>query len=165
MIVSIRRILSPTDFSDPSSEAQRYAVALADRLGAELHLLHVVVPPVVPFPDSSSSWTMPASGLKSQVEEAEESLSKEIVSWPEERRVVSSVITGFPVEEIKKYAEDHEIDLIVMGTHGLTGISHLMLGSVAEKLVRVATCPVLTVRPGGHQFLVDESIVASSVLA
>ncbi len=165
MIVSIRRILFPTDFSEPAAEAQKYAIALADRLGAELHLLNVIVPPVIPFPDSSTSWTMPDTGLIEQVKDAEARFSKEISLLPEERRVVSAVVTGFAVEEIVKYAEEHVIDLIVVGTHGLTGLSHLLIGSVAEKLVRVATCPVLTVRPGGHQFLIEGSQVSASALS
>lgn len=163
MNVSIRRILVPTDFSEPASEAKEYAAAIADRWGAELHLLHVVVPPVIPFPDSASSWTMPSTGLKSRVEEAEQEIRREVSTWSEERRVISTVVTGFAVEEIVKYAEEHSIDLIVVGTHGLTGISHLLIGSVAEKLVRAATCPVLTVRPGGHQFLIEASQETSSV--
>ncbi|MEI8020144.1 MAG: universal stress protein [Schlesneria sp.] len=165
MAVSIRRILFPTDFSEPSAEAQKYALTLADQFGAELHLLHVVVPPVIPFPDSSTSWTMPDVGLTEQVKGAERRFSMEIREWGEERRVVSAVITGLAVEEIVKYAEEHVIDLIVVGTHGLTGLSHLLIGSVAEKLVRVAMCPVLTVRPGGHQFLIEASKVSASSLA
>ena len=165
MIVSIRRILFPTDFSGPAAEAQKYADALVDRLGAELHLLHVVVPPVIPYPDSSTSWTMPETGLIDQVNDAKRRFAEEISSCREERKVVSSVVTGFAVEEIVKYAEEHVIDLIVVGTHGLTGLSHFLIGSVAEKLVRVATCPVLTVRPSGHQFLIEGSQVSSAALA
>lgn len=98
-----------------------------------------------------------------RVEEAEQEIRREVSTWSEERRVISTVVTGFAVEEIVKYAEEHSIDLIVVGTHGLTGISHLLIGSVAEKLVRAATCPVLTVRPGGHQFLIEASQETSSV--
>ena len=165
MIVNIRRILFPTDFSDPAREAQQYAVALADRMGAELHLLHVVVPPRIPFPDSSTSWTMPDTGLKPQIEEAERRLSQMVGSIAEGLRVVTKVTTGPAVEEIVNYGTDHEIDLMIVGTHGLTGISHLLIGSVAEKLVRVASCPVLTVRPEGHQFLLDASQATSTVPA
>ncbi len=165
MTVSIGRILFPTDFSEPAAEALKYAITLTDQFGAELHLLHVVVPPVIPFPDSSTSWTMPDMGLIDQVKDAERRFSTEIGSWEGQRQVVSAVITGFAVEEIVKYAERHVIDLIVVGTHGLTGLSHLLIGSVAEKLVRVATCPVLTVRPGGHQFLREASQVSASSLA
>ena len=154
IMISIRRILFPTDFSEAAAKAQAYATALADRFGAELHLLHVVVPPTIPFPDSATSWTMPESGLKSQIEVAEKVFSQKSADWPEELHLVTKVVTGFAVDEIVQYAEEQEIDLIVVGTHGLTGISHLLIGSVAEKLVRVSTCPVLTVHPTGHQFLI-----------
>jgi nucleotide-binding universal stress UspA family protein len=163
MIVSIRRILFPTDFSEPAAEAKNYALVLADRLGAELHLLHVVVPPGMPFPNADTSWTMPATGVKGLVKDAEQRLSEEIGTWAEARRAVSSVVTGFAVDEIVHYAEEQQIDLIVVGTHGLTGITHLLLGSVAEKLVRCAPCPVLTVHPTGHQFVLESAILAEPI--
>ena len=157
MFVSIRRILFPTDFSEPARKAQKYAMALADVFGAELHLLHVVPFAVMPFPDSSTEWALPADDLKSQVAAAEQHLAKELgPDWPEERHTVHSAVVGFAVDEIVKYAHNHEIGMIVIGTHGRTGLSHLLLGSVAEKLVRLATCPVLTVHPQGHQFLIDD---------
>ena len=162
MTISVRRILVPTDFSEPAAEAKAYATALADRLGAELHVLHVVVPPVIPFPDSASSWTMPATGLRSEVEEAKKLLREEIATSSEEQRVVSQVVTGFAVDEIVNYAEKQDIDLIVVGTHGLTGLSHLLIGSVAEKLVRTSTCPVLTVHPKGHRGRIEASQVTSA---
>ena len=156
MFVSIRRILFPTDFSEPAKEAQKYAMALADRFGAELHLLHVVPEVAMPLPDSTTSWTLPAADLKLQVEAAERQLLHDLgPDWAEERRTVQTAVVGNAVEEIVKYAKEHEIGLIVIGTHGRTGLSHLLLGSVAEKLVRLATCPVLTVHPQGHQFLSD----------
>ena len=157
MFVSIRRILFPTDFSEPAKEAQKYAMALADRFGAELHLLHVVPEVAMPLPDSTTSWTLPAADLKLQVEAAEQRLLQDLgPDWAEERRTVHTAVVGNAVEEIVKYAKEHEIGLIVIGTHGRTGLSHLLLGSVAEKLVRLATCPVLTVHPQGHQFLIDD---------
>ena len=156
MFVSIRRILFPTDFSEPAKEAQKYAMALADRFGAELHLLHVVPEVAMPLPDSTNAWTLPAADLKLQVEAAERQLLHDLgPDWAEERRTVHTAVVGNAVEEIVKYAREHEIGLIVIGTHGRTGLSHLLLGSVAEKLVRLATCPVLTVHPQGHQFLID----------
>ena len=157
MFVSIRRILFPTDFSEQAKEAQKYAMALADRFGAELHLLHVVPEVAMPLPDSTTSWTLPAADLKLQVEAAERQLLHDLgPDWAEERRTVHTAVVGNAVEEIVKYAKEHEIGLIVIGTHGRTGLSHLLLGSVAEKLVRLATCPVLTVHPQGHQFLIDD---------
>jgi universal stress protein A len=162
-MVSIGRILFPTVFIRPAAEAQKYAIALADRFGAKLHLLHVVIPPVIPFPDSATSWTMPESGLKPQIEAAKQTFLKTTAEWPEERHFTSTVTTGFAVDEITKYAKDHEIDLILAGAHGLTGITHLLIGSVAEKRIRVATYPVLTVHPMGHQFLAKTSQSATSV--
>ena len=158
MNVSIRRILFPTDFSAPAKEAQKYAMAFADRFGAELHLMHVVPDIAMPLPDSTTSWTLPAADMKLQVEAAEKQLSLELgPEWIERHRVVCKAVVGFAVEEIVEYAKKHDIELIVIGTHGRTGLSHLLLGSVAEKLVRLATCPVLTVHPQGHQFLIDDT--------
>jgi len=158
MFVSIRRILFPTDFSEPAKEAQKYAMALADRFGAELHLIHVVPEVAMPLPDSTTAWTLPAADLKLQVAAAEKRLLQDLgPDWAEERRTVHAAVVGNAVEEIVKYAKEHEIGMIVIGTHGRTGLSHLLLGSVAEKLVRLATCPVLTVHPQGHQFLIDDT--------
>jgi universal stress protein A len=140
MFVSIRRILFPTDFSAPAKEAQKYAMALADRFGAELHLLHVVPEVAMPLPDSTTAWTLPSADLKLLVEAAQKRLLVELgPDWAEERRTVHTAVVGNAVEEIVKYANEHEIGMIVIGTHGRTGLSHLLLGSVAEKLVRLAT--------------------------
>ena len=67
--------------------------------------------------------------------------------------VVRHVDTGVPFLEVIRYAREHDIDLIVLGTHGRTGLVHMLMGSVAEKIVRKAPCPVLTVRPEGHDFV------------
>jgi universal stress protein A len=151
MIVSIRRILFPTDFSGPAKGAQKYATTLAEKFGAELHALHVVPEMILPATDSYTVWTLPEGGMKAQVDAAAQQLEAEMGP---SSTAIRSVTVGFPVEEIMKYAADQEIDLIVVGTHGHTGLSHLLMGSVAEKLVRLATCPVLTVHPKGHQFVV-----------
>lgn len=153
MIVSIRRILFPTDFSKPAKEAQKYATTLAEKFGAELHVLHVVPEIILPATDTYTAWTLPEGGMKAQLESAEKQLQSEFGAIPGSR---CSVVVGFPVEETMKYAADNDVDLIVVGTHGHTGLSHLLLGSVAEKLVRLAKCPVLTVHPQGHQFVVSE---------
>ncbi len=153
MNVSIRRILFPTDFSKPAKEAQKYAVTLAEKFGAELHVIHVVPEIILPATDSYTAWTLPEGGMKAQLEAAEKQLHAEFGAIPGSRR---AVVVGFPVEETMKYAADNSIDLIVIGTHGHTGLSHLLLGSMAEKLVRLAKCPVLTVHPQGHQFVVSE---------
>lgn len=152
MIVSIRRILFPTDFSEPARHAQGYAKTLAEKFGAELHVIHVVPEVIMPATDSIAVWTLPEGSMKAQVESAERQLASVAGD-----AAIRTVTVGFPVEEIMKYAKEHSIDLLVVGTHGHTGLSHLLLGSVAEKLVRLASCPVLTVHPTGHQFVVAGS--------
>ena len=158
MFVSIRRILFPTDFSEPAKQAQQYALALADRFGAELHLLHVFPEVILPLPDAATSWTPPEAELRKHVEETNDRLLQVLgPQWAEQHCTVRTTKFGYAVDEIVKYVKEHGIDLIVIGTHGRTGLSHLLLGSVAEKLVRLATCPVLTVHPQGHQFLIDDT--------
>jgi universal stress protein A len=155
VIISIRRILFPTDFSEPANEAKQYAMSLADRFGAELHLLHVV-PLVVPYPDAASPWIMAENEMQRQVEASDKRLANEIDSlWSQKHVVIHHAVMGLAVDEILSYAKEHEIDLIVVGTHGHSGLARLLIGSVAEKLVRTANCPVLTVHPKGHQFLIE----------
>lgn len=163
MIFKISRILFPTDFSDPAKQALQYAMEFADRFDAELHVLHVVREIVFPLPEASTSWTMPATDQRAEVDAATKQLQQEIQSeWTEQHRVVRLAEVGYPSENIIKYAKQHKIDLIVMGTHGHTGLSHLLLGSVAEKVVRLATCPVLTVHPTGHPFMIEDAAMSSS---
>ncbi len=154
MTIVISRILFPTDFSEPAREALQHTVAFADRFGAELHLVHIVAP-MMPFPDATSSWVSPDTNQYLQIEAAEERLAMERqAQWSEQLRIVRFTAIGFAVDEILKYAREKAIDLIVIGTHGNTGLSRLVIGSVAEKIVRLAKCPVLTVHPQGYPFLV-----------
>jgi nucleotide-binding universal stress UspA family protein len=85
--------------------------------------------------------------------------------WAERHRAVQVVKVGYAVEEIVKYAKDQEIDLIVIGTHGHTGFAHLLLGSIAEKVVRMATCPVLSVHPKDHPFVTVTATEQSALTA
>lgn len=153
MSVSIQRILFATDFSEPARQAQQYALTMAEKFGAELHALHVVPEIILPATDSYTAWTLPEGGMKAQLAASEQQLQKELGA----QTAIRQVVVGFPVEEIMKYATDHNIDLLVVGTHGHTGLAHLLMGSVAEKLVRLSTCPVLTVHPKGHPFIVPNA--------
>lgn len=156
MQINISRILLPTDFSEPAKQALQYAMELADRFAAELHLLHIVREVVYPLPDASTSWTLPVTNQQPEIDAAIKRLQEIPGSeYAGQRRFVRTAEVGNPSENIVKYADKLKIDLIVIGTHGHTGLSHLLLGSVAEKVVRLATCPVLTVHPKGHQFLID----------
>lgn len=161
MHTTIRRILFPTDFSEPAEYARSYATELARQFGADLHMLHVLPDLTLPLPDSPDSWTTPDFALKAHLEAAERQLAADgPADLLDGGRITRKAVTGIAVEEIVKYATEHEIDLIIVGTHGRTGLFRLLLGSVAEKVVRLASCPVLTVHPKGHQFISDDVTTA-----
>lgn len=154
-MIQIQRILVPVDFSEFGKHALKYGCELSRRFGSELHLLHVVedVYPLVP----EAGMLLPAQG--DYLAELEASAAKALDQVPADdwchgiSRVVRSVGSGTPFLEVIRYAREHDIDLIVIGTHGRTGLVHMLMGSVAEKIVRKAPCPVLTVRPEGHDFV------------
>lgn len=156
-MISLKKILFATDFSDCARVAQDYAVALAEQFQSELHVVHVLADVMMMMPEPGSALSLPQNYLVDLKQEAERALNK--VFTPEQakdRRAVRALRMGNPFIEIVKYAEEANIDLIVVGTHGRSGLGHLFLGSVAEKIVRKAKCPVLTVRPAGHQFVTKE---------
>ncbi len=150
-MIELERILVPTDFSDCSKQAIKYACELAKRFGAELHLLHVVQPLTTHV---SYGPPIPDAELFHHEQPAREELEALAESGLEHvSRVERSIRTGTSFLEIVRCAKDTDVDLIVIGTHGRTGLAHALIGSVAEKVVRKAPCPVLTVRPEGHQFV------------
>jgi len=152
-MIQLSRILLPTDFSKYSGEATKYACALAEQFDATLHLLHVVPNQDIMMFDFGISLEM-AERLDHIRQAAQESLGKLLdAEWAEGRTVVEAVEVGVTFVEILQYAKREEIDLIVIGTHGRTGLAHALMGSVAERVVRKSPCPVLTVRPEGHQFV------------
>lgn len=141
------KILHPTDFSECAAQAQAMAVDLAGKLGAEIVLLQVLVETPL-YGESILNMPKVQSVYDAQRKWAEETLEARAddlrgrglkASW--------RVQVGVPFEEIVKVAEEERADMIVMGTHGRTGLSRAFLGSVAERVVRLAPCSVLTVRP------------------
>jgi universal stress protein A len=153
-MISIKKVLFPTDLSDAAAEAQLYACALAEQFGAELHVLSVMQDVSLMSPDPNMPWVIPASSL----EEVRQSLETALVNvpdpkWAAGKTVYRVIRIGAPYVEIDKYAAEQNVDIIVLGTHGRSGLTHLLLGSTAEKVVRKAPCPVLTVHPKGHQFV------------
>jgi nucleotide-binding universal stress UspA family protein len=147
-MIAIRRILVPTDFSDNSLAAVRYAAELADKFGAELVLLHVVQDVALVLPDAVMPTPVVTPDLTQMADAAKAGLAKIIDSQnlgPLNPR--SEVRVGSPATEIDAAAKDLKADLICVSTHGRTGLAHLLLGSVAERIVRYAPCPVLIVRP------------------
>jgi nucleotide-binding universal stress UspA family protein len=153
-MIDLKRILIPTDFSKYSQSALKYAAALAEKFGAELHLLHVVQNIGLLIPDmvNVTPPVLPSSEqMGSAVREALARVVKE--NALDKLPVQIEVREGTPFYEIIQFAKDKDIDLIVMGTHGHTGLAHMLLGSVTEKVVRKAPCPVLTVRHPEHEFV------------
>jgi len=139
---SMKTILHPTDFSDPAQGSFQLACALASDMKVRLIAFHVV-PPMVAYVDDLIDYTSPDHELR---------------AWETLRRLQQTAQDGYgleididlaegdPASEILKVARQRHCDMIVMGTHGRTGLRHLLMGSVAERIVRKASCPVLTAR-------------------
>lgn len=142
MIQNLKKILTPIDFSEYSMEALRGAMELTKDLDAELHIVHVVAPHFALL-DKMREQARETLML----EEAEEELARiRKDDCGNSARVVTQVMVGPPVPKLVEYAKEQQIDLILLATHGRTGIEHLMIGSVTEKLVRAAPCSVLVFR-------------------
>ena len=142
------RILVPTDFSTASDAALATAKELAERFGASVHLLHVLEDPYSTSAYATEVYGYLPPGLKESWQQDAEARLNALLP-PEERTRfggTTGVIFGSPAKSIIEHAEGNGMDLIVMGTHGRSGVSHLLLGSVAERVVRTARCPVMTVR-------------------
>jgi nucleotide-binding universal stress UspA family protein len=149
--LGIRRILVPTDFSEPSDSALGRARILARHLDASIHLLHVLDEATVPGSLGSEVFvTDTATARMARLNDARERLAHRINDDDRKRfRATFEVIFGTGARTITDYAADNQYDLIVMGTHGRKGIGHLIMGSVAEAVVRTATCPVMTTHTAG----------------
>ncbi len=146
--MNVQRILLPTDFSERSKAAEQSACDLADQFGAELHVLHVLHDPLLTMPMTAAALLVPPKSLDHEITFAEEEIQKiPPPRWAAGKKVVRVVRIGATYDTIVQYAKNIAIDLIVIGTHGRTGLSHLLLGSVAERVVQLAPCSVLTVRP------------------
>jgi nucleotide-binding universal stress UspA family protein len=147
--MEIHQILAPTDFSESSKQAVTCAYELAQTFGAKLILLNVAELPVYPvevFPPSTEGTTL----LDNLEDRARLDLAQLLPKGENARvEVICQAVPGTPYCKIIEVAEAAKVDLIVMATHGRTGLSHLVMGSVAERVVRMARCPVLTMRPTG----------------
>ena len=154
-MLKLKKILYPTDFSEYSLAALQYAVSIAKQNNAELYCLHVVDMPkeeyltreyMVPLnvPHVPEDKLLRTARARMKRFEAE--------NLSEIDKVTSRVLVGVPFVEIISYAREQSIDLIVIGTHGQNALAAMLLGTVAEKVVRKAPCPVLTVRHPQHKF-------------
>jgi universal stress protein A len=147
-MIGIRRILVPTDFDTCSSPTVRFAVELAEKFGAELILLHVVQDLALAMPDAVMPTPAPAPAMTQLIDAAKSGLANLVKAENLSRlNPRLEVRVGSPAGEIVLAAGELKADLVCIGTHGRGGIAHFILGSVAEKVVRQAPCPVLTIRP------------------
>jgi len=145
--LGLRSILVPIDFSVHSKNALKYAIPLAEQFGASLHLVFVVEPTVYPADLGFGQVVLP--GIEEELrekgaEELQALIEREIGSRIEATCVVR---TGSPHQEILGEAEEKNVDMIVVATHGHSGVEHMLFGSTADRIVRHAKCPVLTIRP------------------
>jgi nucleotide-binding universal stress UspA family protein len=142
----ISKVLVPIDFSDYSKNALKYAVNFVKQFHAQLFLIYVVEPVIYPPDFSMGQIAIPSVDLdmdKRAIDELNKLAELEI---PKEIKVKTIVKTGKPFIEIIETAKEADIDLIIIATHGHTGMEHILFGSTAEKVVRKAPCPVLTLR-------------------
>lgn len=141
-MIASGRILAPIDFSACSLAALEHALAMAARFGSSVDVLHVWSLPVGLEPAAAFAETQAAQLLDQMMDD---------LSGGDTVEVRSRVQCGDAVAEIVRIAEEDGYDLIVMGTHGGSGVNHLLRGSVAEQVIRLAPCPVLTIRVVGHE--------------
>ena len=160
-MILLKNILVATDFGEASDAALSYGRDLARTYGATLHVLHVAENLVVRYADDAALALLPQ--LQTDIDEAARKRMAELVT-DEDRTMLHAkpvVLAAFgAAEAIVEYAKMYNVDVIVMGTHGRGGFAHLLMGSVAERVVRTAPCPVLTVRHPEHEFIVPDALVA-----
>jgi len=153
-MIKLKKILYPTDFSDSSLEALPYALSFARDYKAKLILMHVVNEAIFSEGLSLARAIAPEALGQEMADEADRRLKMII---PADQRagldVEMVILHGMPFLEVIRYAKANDIDLIVIGTHGRSGVDHIIFGSTAEKVVRKAPCPVLSVKPAQREFV------------
>lgn len=161
-MIVLKNILVATDFSEPSDVALNYGRDMARSYSATLHVLHVVENVIVRY----SPEIVVASPVLQENLESEARRHLDAALTDDDRRTlkitpavrVSPNVAGGIVD----YAKEHSIDLIIVGTHGRSGVQHFLMGSVAERVVRTAPCPVLAVRERERDFLAPDALVAAA---
>jgi nucleotide-binding universal stress UspA family protein len=163
-MIKITNILVATDFSDASESALNYGREFARTFGARLHVLHVVENPLLFVGPEAAGIDF--ARLQSELESGAEEKLKQIVTMEdrEQLKALTQVRSGSSSAfEIAGYAKAQGIDIVLMGTHGRGMMGHLLMGSVAEKVVRIAPCPVLTVRHPEHEFILPDALETVAV--
>lgn len=151
---TLTRILVPIDFSEASAAALKYALPLAASFGAEVHLLHVLDLAAGQY-FAAEMAMVPSPAIEAEAVARAEAELAALLTRDEIATYRARLVTlrGVPFASIVSYARERRIDLIVMGTHGRGAVAHLLIGSVAENVVRKAPCPVLTIPLRGHDFV------------
>lgn len=157
----IQKIVVPIDFSDASKHAAQYAAALARRLDASLHLVHVLEPSEMVTGTFEFYGGPSAEYLDRLYWSKRSQLIAVSASLDGDVRVTNEVRHGTPAESIRDAAVDYGADLVIMSTHGRSGLSHLLMGSVAEQVIRTARCPVLVIRDCGQVHVHRPAVVTA----
>ncbi len=151
--LALKMILVPTDFSEASEKALRYAVRFGEQFGARITLVHVFEPIIYPAEMGyvPAEMQLDSDSLRENALKRVQELANKHLQPP--LRGTALVRSGSPFNEIATVARELQADLIIIATHGYSGLTHLLLGSTAERVVRHAPCPVLVVREREHDFL------------
>jgi nucleotide-binding universal stress UspA family protein len=158
MELEIKKILVPIDFSDYSKNSLKYAVNFANQFNSEITLIYVVEPVIYPPDFSMGQIAIPSVNAEWDLKAKEEleKLGKQEI--PESIKVSIKIRTGKPFLEIIDTAAEENVDLIIIATHGHSGVEHILFGSTAEKVVRKSPCPVLTLREPIKGFMFKEAM-------
>ncbi len=161
-MIRLKNVLVATDFSEPSQTAMEYGRTLARTFGATLHVVHVVEN--VFIRTAAGEFGVAEAGVVLQsLEDAAKSQLAAVVGDDDRRELgatASILNANTAASGIVSYAKEHAIDVIVIGTHGRGALSKLLMGSVADRVVRTAPCPVLSVHPGEREFVVPDALQA-----
>jgi len=152
-MIQIKKILVPTDFSEYAQLALQYGISLCREFEAKLILLHVIEDPF--YPSTGANFGFDMADFFDRLEKESEQRMVEMTAEIEAQQFsVERIITrGTPFMEIIRIAREETIDMIILSTHGRTGLAHVLMGGVTDKVVRKAPCPVLVVRKAQHDFI------------
>jgi nucleotide-binding universal stress UspA family protein len=161
-MIVLKKVMVATDFSEPSDAALAYGRQLARTFGAGLTLFHAA-DDIAARATGGDGFAFIDPTLQRQLEEAARIKAVSLISDEDRDQLRAEavvVIAVSPAAAITDYARREQVDLIIVGTHGRSGVAHLVMGSVAERVVRTAPCPVLTVRHPEHEFVLPDALVS-----